>query len=137
MREEHIQFLVCPGCKGSLYLSKVGMRENTIVESGILQCADCSSQYEIVGHIPRFVSSENYAAGFGLEWNIHAKTQYDSYSQSNVSEKRFFEETRWERDLQGEVILEVGSGSGRFTEHAASTRAMVVSLDYSSAVDAN
>jgi len=35
------------------------------------------------------------------------------------------------------LILEVGSGSGRFTEQAASTGAMVVSLDYSHAVDAN
>ncbi len=35
------------------------------------------------------------------------------------------------------MILEVGSGSGRFTEHAASTGAMVVSMDYSYAVEAN
>jgi SAM-dependent methyltransferase len=39
--------------------------------------------------------------------------------------------------MQGEVILEVGSGSGRFTEQAASTGAMVVSMDYSCAVEAN
>jgi SAM-dependent methyltransferase len=35
------------------------------------------------------------------------------------------------------LILEVGSGSGRFTEQAANTGAMVVSLDYSYAVEAN
>jgi SAM-dependent methyltransferase len=35
------------------------------------------------------------------------------------------------------VILEVGSGSGRFTEQAAATGAVVVSMDYSQAVDAN
>ena len=40
-------------------------------------------------------------------------------------------------DLQGELILEVGSGSGRFTEQAANTGATVVSLDYSYAVEAN
>jgi SAM-dependent methyltransferase len=34
-------------------------------------------------------------------------------------------------------VLEVGSGSGRFTEQAASTGATVVSLEYSTAVDAN
>jgi SAM-dependent methyltransferase len=35
------------------------------------------------------------------------------------------------------VILEAGSGSGRFTEQAANTGAMVVSFDYSFAVEAN
>src|SRR5205814_4097766 len=43
----------------------------------------------------------------------------------------------WPRELSGELILEVGSGSGRFTEQAASTGAFVVSLDYSYAVEAN
>src|SRR5437763_11214620 len=54
-----------------------------------------------------------------------------------LSEKRFFEETGWSRDLAGEIILEVGSRSGRFTEQAASTGAIVVSMDYSYAVEAN
>ena len=52
-------------------------------------------------------------------------------------QKRFFESSKWSRDLKGETILEVGSGSGRFTEHAVSTGAMVISLDYSIAVEAN
>jgi SAM-dependent methyltransferase len=34
-------------------------------------------------------------------------------------------------------MLEVGCGAGRFTGHAASTGAVVISMDYSSAVDAN
>ncbi len=59
------------------------------------------------------------------------------YTGSDLSERRFFAETKWDRNLAGEVILEVGSGSGRFTTPAASTGAMVVSLDYSYAVEAN
>jgi SAM-dependent methyltransferase len=39
--------------------------------------------------------------------------------------------------MVGEKILEVGCGSGRFTEHAASTGATVAAIDYSAAVDAN
>jgi SAM-dependent methyltransferase len=61
----------------------------------------------------------------------------NSYSGIPASEQRFFGQTGWPRDLGGEVILEVGSGSGRFTEQAAGTGATVVSLDYSYAVDAN
>jgi SAM-dependent methyltransferase len=54
-----------------------------------------------------------------------------------LSETRFFEETGWPRRLDDEILLEVGSGSGRFTEHAVKTGAMVLSLDYSRAVEAN
>ena len=35
------------------------------------------------------------------------------------------------------MILEVGSGSGRFTEQAAKTGATIISCDYSYAVEAN
>ncbi len=35
------------------------------------------------------------------------------------------------------MIVEAGGGSGRFTEQAAATGAMVLSLDYSYAVEAN
>lgn len=100
-------------------------------------CCNCESEYPIVRNIPRFVPLDNYASNFGLEWTKHARTQYDTYSGSNESEKRFFEETRWSRYLCQQIILEVGSGSGRFTEQAASTGAMIVSVDYSCAVEAN
>jgi len=56
-----------------------------------------------------------------LEWTKHAMTHYDSYTGSKISERSFFDETGWSRKLHGELILEVGSGSGRFTEQAATT----------------
>jgi SAM-dependent methyltransferase len=108
-----------------------------VIAEGTLACGTCDRRSPIIKGVPRFVPRENYASGFGLEWTLHARTQYDSYSGSDTSRRRFFEETRWPQDLRGEVILEVGSGSGRFTEQAASTGATVISLDYSYAVDAN
>jgi SAM-dependent methyltransferase len=107
------------------------------IESGLLGCEECGARFPIVNHVPRFVASDNYAASFGLEWTRHARTQYDSHSQQPLSQRRFFEETRWPADLSGEVIIEAGSGSGRFTEHAASTGATVLSFDYSAAVESN
>lgn len=88
-------------------------------------------------YIPRFVPMENYAVNFGYQWTKHARTQYDSQTGLKVSEKRFFNETHWPRDLSSEIILEAGSGSGRYTEQAASTNATVISFDYSNAVEAN
>jgi SAM-dependent methyltransferase len=90
-----------------------------------------------VGFVPRFVPETNYADSFGHEWNAHPRTQYDTVSGTDASETRFFEETGWSRRLEGQILLEPGSGSGRFTEHALRTGATVLSLDYSRAVEAN
>jgi SAM-dependent methyltransferase len=138
MHLQHLNLLVCPTCHDSLTcvqgdaVSAVGA-----LTDGLLRCISCGQEYPVIAGVPRFVPRENYASGFGLEWTKHARTQYDSYSGIPASEQRFFGQTNWPRDLTGEVILEIGSGSGRFTEQAARTGATVVSLDYSYAVDAN
>ena len=137
MKLEHLHFLICPACDSSLKLNEVSEQEEDHVVTGQLCCESCATEYPVVRSVPRFVPRENYASGFGLQWTEHAKTQYDSYTGTSISEDRFFNETGWSRDLAGEVILEVGSGSGRFTEQALTTGAMVISLDYSYAVDAN
>jgi SAM-dependent methyltransferase len=103
----------------------------------LLECATCNSTYPIIKNIPRFVPLDNYCDSFGYEWLTHPKTQYDDDTGVNISETRFFNETEWPKDLKDQVILEAGSGSGRFTRHAASTGAMIVSFDYSQAVEAN
>jgi 2-polyprenyl-3-methyl-5-hydroxy-6-metoxy-1,4-benzoquinol methylase/uncharacterized protein YbaR (Trm112 family) len=137
LRETALQHLACPKCHSNLIIGSVQKRRGEILETAQLACEGCQASYPVVGGIPRFVPGENYASSFGFQWNEHARTQYDSYSGKKLSERRFFEETGWPKDLAGEITLEVGSGSGRFTEQAASTGAFVVSLDYSSAVEAN
>jgi SAM-dependent methyltransferase len=138
MHVDHLKFLVCPACHVQLICAHrdAGTAAGAIIE-GRLTCTSCRQEYPVIAGVPRFVPRENYASGFGLEWTKHARTQYDSYSGIPVSEQRFFGQTGWPKDLTGEVLLEVGSGSGRFTEQAAQTGATVVSLDYSYAVDAN
>jgi SAM-dependent methyltransferase len=137
MRESELTYLVCPSCEGDLTLAEATERDGERIMSGRLECSRCAAVYPVTRGIPRFVSSDNYAQNFGLEWTLHARTQYDSHSGMTISERRFFEETRWPRRLEGETILEVGSGSGRFTEQAARTGAFVVSMDYSAAVEVN
>jgi 2-polyprenyl-3-methyl-5-hydroxy-6-metoxy-1,4-benzoquinol methylase len=72
-----------------------------------------------------------------LEWNKHSRTQYDDSSGFRLSQERYEKETKWGYNLEGEVLLEAGSGSGRFTKHLVETKAMIISFDYSNAVDAN
>jgi SAM-dependent methyltransferase len=138
MNLEHLPLLACPLCRGPLLCRQNDAQsQGGIISDGQLRCEACRQEYPVIAGVPRFVPHENYASGFGLEWTKHARTQYDSYSGIPVSEQRFFGQTGWPQDMTGELILEVGSGSGRFTEQAARTGATVVSLDYSYAVDAN
>lgn len=97
-----------------------------------------NSSHPIVGGIPRFVANENYAEDFGLQWNIFSKTQLDSYTKTDISESRL---TRCLRGhlhrIEGKLVLEVGSGAGRFTEILLKHGATLHSLDFSNAVEAN
>src|SRR5262245_50454475 len=127
MRDRHALMFRCPRCKGAL----------TAVGASDLRCGGCAAVYPVVRGIARFAERDNYTSTFGLQWTRHARTQLDSHSGLRMSEQRFFEETGWGRDLRGERILEVGCGSGRFTEQAARTGADVIAIDYSDAVEAN
>ena len=137
MIESHIEHLRCPDCRGMLLWQEAAVRAGTRILEGELACAPCRRRVPVRGGIPRFVSSDNYAQSFGFEWLRHARTQYDQQTGTTITERRFFAQTQWPRDLAGRRILEVGSGSGRFTAVAAATGGLVVSLDYSRAVEAN
>lgn len=137
MRLDHLNDLVCPKTARPLRLGEPCIIEKGRVRQGELLESVSGTRYPIVNFIPRFAPQENYSDSFGLEWSIHSRTQYDETSGFSFSKHRFEKETRWEADLRGETILEVGCGSGRFTKHALDTGAFVASCDYSSAVEAN
>ncbi len=123
MKPGLLPLLACPDCRGAL-----------ASEGETLRC-ERGHRWTVERAIPRFVPRENYAESFGFQWNRFARTQLDEEG-GKLSEERFFSQTRWPRTLPGEVIVEAGAGAGRFTPHAASTGATVVSIDYSDAIDA-
>ncbi|OEU66232.1 MAG: hypothetical protein BBJ57_01180 [Desulfobacterales bacterium PC51MH44] len=102
-----------------------------------LYCDKCGSCWPIKHGIPRFVPERSYADSFGYQWNIHAKTQLDSYTGLPISRNRLFGVTGWPQHMEGQKILEAGSGAGRFTEVLLGTGAEIFSFDFSSAVEAN
>jgi SAM-dependent methyltransferase len=98
------------------------------------------NEFPIVNNVPRFVSSDNYTASFGFQWNKFQKTQIDrEKDQLSLSKERFLTVTGWDKeDLSGKNVLEAGSGAGRFTQVVLSeTKANLCSIDYSDAVSAN
>lgn len=136
MNKKFLVYLCCVECKNNLVVKDERICNEKIVH-GVLECASCSSRYPIINYIPRFVPVSNYADSFGMQWNIHKNTQHDKYSDVKSSEERFINETKWDKNLEGEIIIEAGCGAGRFTQFAANTGAMVLSFDYSSAVEAS
>jgi 2-polyprenyl-3-methyl-5-hydroxy-6-metoxy-1,4-benzoquinol methylase len=132
-----LQYLRCTSCgSGDLVFTSNKLSGQGFVQA-LLACQICSARHPVINNIPRFVSSENYSKSFGFQWNVHDQTQLDSHTGQPISEKRLFDVTGWQTDLSGQVILEAGSGAGRFTECLLKTGATVVSFDYSSAVDSN
>ena len=51
-----------------------------------------NEEIHLINGIPRFVDDENYAAAFGLQWNIFSQTQFDSVTKHPISEKNIFSE---------------------------------------------
>lgn len=82
-------------------------------------------------------NATRYTNSFGFQWLKHAKTQLDSYVGKPISRTRLFSITGWSERIDGERILEAGSGAGRFTEILLQTGATVYSFDASEAVEAN
>jgi SAM-dependent methyltransferase len=131
-----VSCLRCPKCAADLWLSDPTMVEAEI-DKGSLDCAGCSSRFPIIGGIPRFVRTENYAESFGYQWNRFRETQLDSHSGRHISRERFLKATGWKPEsLSGKTLLDAGCGAGRFTEIALSLGATVFAVDYSRAVEA-
>ncbi len=82
--------------------------------------------------------AKNYADNFSFEWNdIGAKTQVDSFGKVGQSVNRVEGSMGWkESDVRGKLVLDVGCGSGRYSDVMCRWGADVVGLDYSKSVDA-
>lgn len=120
MRTSHAGELVCSACIAPLRLLITEWeQEGEKVVSGRLDCLVCRRSYEIVRGIPRFIGDSAYTSSFGFQWKRHEPTQRDSHSGRPISETRFFAATQWPRRLDGQRILEIGGGAGRFAKQAA------------------
>lgn len=131
--------LVCPAHGHALSHDEPGFDPGRGLPwpDGELRCPQ-GCRHSVEGGIPRFVPSEDYSAAFGLQWRRYRLTQLDSYTGVPLSRKRL------ERclgipleELRGMAVLEMGSGAGRFTELLVPHSGALVSMDLSSAVEAN
>jgi ubiquinone/menaquinone biosynthesis C-methylase UbiE len=75
---------------------------------------------------------------FAIQWSKFKTLQLDSETLESHSKNRLMEAGLFtERDLAGKLVLEIGSGAGRFSEILLKMGAKVVSIDNSNAIFVN
>jgi SAM-dependent methyltransferase/uncharacterized protein YbaR (Trm112 family) len=138
MRLEHLDYLACPGCGGSLTVVEHSLVEDARVIRGALECTSCRALYPVKGGVPRLLplpsvrssECENIAARFGYEWNQFS--DFD-FNEEVASLKTWFQPRRLE-DLSGLVVLEAGCGMGRhavIASHYGAKTVIGLDLGYS------
>lgn len=120
-----------------LALTGPGARARDVDASRVLRCA-FGCNVPVVGGIPRFVPSDDYAAAFGWQWTHFQKSQLDSHTGTTISRDRLTRCLGGDLTVvRGQSVLEAGCGAGRFTEVLLSAGARVFAADLSVAVEAN
>jgi SAM-dependent methyltransferase len=139
LKERAIEHYRCPDCgpSGLLVLRNAAAISNDEIMEAALECTACGKKHPVHNGIPRFVPEQSYTASFGFQWNRHRRTQLDSFTGLPISRDRLFAVSQWPRRMDGQRVLEAGSGAGRFTEVLIETGATLFSFDFSTAVDAN
>ena len=114
--------------------SQLNLKDN-FLESKIKQ-----TNYEIVNEIPRFTDN-SYATNFGDQWKEYDKDQFDDQEGDYEHLKRSFDTLQLcfphtLSNLKNKLVLEAGSGYGRFTHVLLNHKAIVDTFDLSYSVDA-
>lgn len=137
--EQLIESLVCPKhyAVPLWYEKEFSTAAGVPWPDGEISCSE-GCRWNVRGGIPRFVGENNYASSFGVQWNKYPRTELDSYTGKSYSRQRL------ERclgapleSLRDKVVLECGSGAGRFTELLIQNCQALTCIDFSSAVEAN
>lgn len=93
--------------------------------------------WPIVRGIPRFVADDEYAASFSFEWTTHDRTQLDIHNDDDASARTLTEKTGLTaEDVRGKLVLDAGTGAGRFADVLSRWGADVACVDLSWSVEA-
>lgn len=135
VRDELLDFIVCPDCQGELTLESE-RRSRGEVESGDLSCP-AGHRFPIRGFIPRFVAEDDYADVFALEWNAFRTAHLEKFTGLDYLDRQFRELLDFPpAQLAGRLALDAGCGLGRFCEVVLKHGGRVMAVDRSGAIDA-
>src|SRR5215831_12675306 len=75
-------------------------------------------------------SANHYAGSFGTQWTKYRHVQIDRFNGTKASYEHLKMFTLGDLDLlKGKVILEIGSGAGRFTDYLVDLGTTVITVD--------
>ena len=77
----------------------------------------------------------NYAKNFGYQWKDFSKTQIDHFNKTNIS-KKFIDNITFNeyKSFKDKLVLEIGCGPGRFSEHLFKYSKKLIINDLSDAI---
>lgn len=135
MKERLLAFICCPECKKGLDIECVEEERNEI-KKGILKCRSCNNVFPIIDYVPRFVMSDEYVKNFSFEWQTHTETQLDSITGRPESENEFRRKTGFDfKSFREKLFLDVGCGTGRYSEVVLKHGGEVIGIDLSYSID--
>jgi SAM-dependent methyltransferase len=136
MKLSLLEFLLCPRCSEALRVSSGPTSTEDDIQEGTLRCGACGEETPIRDGIPRFVPREEYASAFGIEWTTWPRAQLDSATGLDESRTKLQDAFTFPLSyLRGKTVLDVGCGTGRFSEIALAEGAEVVCVDMTRAID--
>jgi 2-polyprenyl-3-methyl-5-hydroxy-6-metoxy-1,4-benzoquinol methylase len=120
--------IVCPNCRAQLPSPEHWVE-------GTNSCPKCNAQFHKSNSVLRFVKDEGYADNFGHEWSVHSGLYLTE--DEIASTIRTLHRLGLNPDtVKDKVVLDLGSGTGRFTSIFQSWNAKhVVAIDMSQAID--
>lgn len=151
MRDNLLEYIVCPVCKGELTLETI-LSDNEVISEGILRCRYCRKDYPVISGVPRLfldklsdfnkISStvwyshwSKFGSGVGYEYkkySFHELLSHGIIGQINPEEKKPFDLYLF----KNKVVVDLGGGVGQNVTLATSAGAkMCIELDISSAID--
>jgi SAM-dependent methyltransferase len=135
VKEELLELLVCPECASEFDL-RGDVRTNGEIDSGELVCGN-GHAYPIIDHVPRFVSKDDYAEAFAVEWTTFRTAHLEQFTGLDYLDRqlRGCLDFPIER-LEGRLVLDAGAGLGRFSDVVSSYGGKVVAVDLTRAIDA-
>ena len=82
--------------------------------------------------------TQDYSSNFGLQWSQFSLTQFDSHTGFPLTKERLIKSSEWKFEkLKNKLVIELGSGAGRFTEILLTTGCYIISVEMSDAIFVN